>query len=261
MQPAKKCFVKNIILKIDLEKLFILLLNDRFDEFRSFITENIANDSLEKLMVNDDSAKDISMIRQEYLEEVCLVIFNRRSHKLVTFLKILFLEYDFLPRQEFIRRNIRRMHIDILEFIGQYFDLHKFTPEVYFYFQDLCHDADLEKIKKLARLGFDLKQLCETGDCGTYHDSIWPSLMNYCDPDLLKFLLDSGLDFKEYEREILIAGVRNNSYEFTKVLVEYGADLSQLNKHNEYEENDVNLYNLLADNKVDPIVIALLFRG
>ena len=204
----------------------------------------------------------IEQARVEFIKSIAGLNVNYRDNSSVVIMESLIKNYNFVVTDEFLRTTIpRNMNVDMLIFFNNYADLSKYTVEISIMFSYSCLIPDSNFIDKITNLGFDILELCNM------HKEFTSSPLYYaiCNskPNVLKTLLNLGIDFKTHELAALKFCIQCMHDDHLKMLVSYGADVTILKniKINEFEEHEslTNIYNILEEYGIEPLITALMF--
>ena len=264
IRPTKKDV---LLTPSDYTLLYKINTRQDVNAFRDFMNEIIQEDAIEQRIHENNLQISVEEVRRELLNRIatcyCNGFYDVSGHQ-SSITNILIKEYNFVPDDEFMRENIPGiLNIDMLVFYHNHVDLKRYIPEIGLMFRRVCDAALVDDLKKFVDIGFDIKELYSVTDTGDYYETIWSTLMHERDVNVLKYLLENGIDYKKYEREFLLECVRNSAFDYLKVLVEHGADLSLLNKIDKNADNeiDIKIYHLLEEHNIDPLTIFLLYRN
>lgn len=238
-------YCKNIIEIDDIVK------HDRIEAFHDFMIKTIQEYA--------EFPEKLKQVKSSIAS--CIVIANcGTSNK---FLGILIDDYEYEITVEFVRYHLcMDIGPSVLSVFTKYFDLHDFMVEMRQFFKRMCIRGTVTDLQKILDYGFNIHDLTMSTSA-YYNENIFYYAISNPDTAIVKYLLDCGIGFQEFQSDILKICVQQQRIDQLRVFVEYGVDLEILNKCILSRNNDyyVNMYKFLLENKVDPLAILLSFVG
>lgn len=229
--------------------------------FRKFVNDIIEESSLEKRVT--DAGLTIDKIDAKYhcIIQIALASFRYEPQSRII-IEVLMKEYDLdltddLMRKFFAKHPTAKM----LEFFSEYIDLKRFPNEVRDLFENwCCHFIGIEDAEILEKIGFNVMDFANSMTNGEYHSTIYGRLFYNRYDKLLKYLFERGLDYKKFEKEILMDCIKYRMTESFKYLLTLGLDISSLRNFREQKKNshEMKMYNLLEELDIDSVSIAML---
>lgn len=183
-------------------------------------------------------------ITKEYYEKYVIkslaaaIIISQYDETLMT---TLIKDYEFVPDDEFMYWALEFMNEKIFFVLCNYIDIAKYQNYIHHVLKKVCSDSNLDAVKKICSMGFDVNVLNNTND-GYLGAALCSATHN---PYIVKYLLDAGVEFKKYEYDILNSCLARHN-ETLKLLITYGADINILkNSDKPMPEEYDEIYDLL----------------
>ena len=127
-------------------------------------------------------------------------------------------------------------------------------------FQVLCWSGKLADLKRIVNYGYDINELIKISDGIEFDETIIAAALQNRDIDILKYLLESNIDYKRYEINMIETCIKNRRFQALKTLMEYGINISvidNINIEKNFNKVDIDICKLLIGN-ANPLIVALL---
>ena len=257
---------------------YIFSEDEKNNFFNTFRENNICEFCIymDRIINSDESIaryiseKNLNIDVTEFKEKILHSIARRATPHYKNILEILLTEYNFQLDDIFIKKTINSYFItsEIFVLLNDYINLKIYFPEIkqaFWKSRRFDKHFDLEAIKNTQKnlnvIGLSTTEFCDMQDCADYYDSLLYGLIECDNIQILKYFLDEGLNFKKYELDVIMHCIEYNKIEHLELLIDYGIDISLLEKTNKkFQPKKIQLYNLLVKNNIDPFFAAMMIN-
>lgn len=238
-----------------------IIQTKNYDAFRRVLMHLMDDAAIEEFFLSDDGAEllqlGVSRFRTKLTEKI-MIRFTIDEKYIIIF-------SEFVPHPDnklmelILDADFCVISINILECLHKTFDMKNYLKQIASLFTAYCLYLGVDQIKRFINMGYDIRELYNAGNKTFNFNALYNSLKNN-DREVFKFLLQQGVDFRQYEAEFLRNVIYNLDVERLKLFLEHGANIDILqNDNREDKQTLIEIFNLL-NTKLDVTQILLLLR-
>lgn len=239
---------------------YITLTTKDVNKFHEFMTIFMNEDIIQQCMQKHNIQMDLVELKNLIKKNIAYNILNNVTTSSKLLIDILINEYDFIPTTDLLQNNMHALSDELVLFFQNYIEPDKYINLMRERFNALCWGGRLAALKQIVNSGFDIQDLIKIPANEEFDITIVAAAIQNNDPNVLKYLLENGVDYKRYEMKMIKTCIKERRLKALKTLIEHGINISiidNININAKFDKNDIDMCQLLIDN-VNPLVAMLL---